>query len=194
MAAGVLSRQLSPAILTYTTSRPSKNWLLGLTAASQGLPIVVAGLGRSAFGFGSTAPRVMGYLRALQIMDSAAPGSIAVVTDSTDTVVVNAADAATSAGRALEQLVLWRGADAVKPRACRLAELRLGLEDGGGNVHLVGVGVGEGGRRGPRPRTRKVWRSTSRCDGSSRTSSPGAVYCDALAMKISCPSGCRISL
>ena len=78
MAAGVLSRQLSPAILTYTTSRPSKNWLLGLTAASHGLPIVVAGLGRSAFGFGSTAPRVMGYLRALQIMDSAAPGSIAV--------------------------------------------------------------------------------------------------------------------
>eukprot|EP00966_Prymnesium_polylepis_P182697 4232981-Prymnesium_polylepis.1 len=103
MVASVLSGQPSPAILTYTTSLPSKNWLLGLTAASHGLPIVLAGLGRSAFSFGSTERKVIGQFRALQIMDSAAPGSLAAVVDGTDTVIVNAADEATSAGRALER-------------------------------------------------------------------------------------------
>jgi len=94
----------SPIILTYLTNAPTDTWLLGLTAAAHGLPLVVVGHGRGRFNIASgTGAKITGYLRALQIVEAVARSAAVVVTDATDTVIVNAPSGQTSATKAIKQ-------------------------------------------------------------------------------------------
>ena len=99
-----------PIVATYATSVRDP-WLLGLSAARLGLPLVVAGLGRSFpkffnwwLGYGKKLP---GSRRAAQLVRALAPGSPVVWVDSTDTVIVN--PLVGSAARAVAEVVGQQG-------------------------------------------------------------------------------------
>jgi hypothetical protein len=82
----------TPIVTVYTTKQPGRDWLLGLSAALHGVPLVVGGLGGKSWAqFGQSNPeRVLGYLRmfeVLQAMQLPATTPVAVV-DSGDTVIV----------------------------------------------------------------------------------------------------------
>ena len=82
----------SPIVATFATSVHNP-WLLGLSAAKLGLPIVIAGLGRSFpshfswwLGYAKKFP---GSVRAAQVLRALAPSAPVIWVDSTDTVLVN---------------------------------------------------------------------------------------------------------
>lgn len=96
-----------PIVATFATS-VNEPWLLGLSAARQGLPLVVAGLGRKFprhfswwLGYGKKLP---GSRRAAQLIHALAPRSSVVWVDSTDTVIVNplAGSAASAVAHVME--------------------------------------------------------------------------------------------
>ena len=78
-----------PIVLSYAT-QISEKWLLGLSAAMHGSPIVLAGLGRRGWqwweGGGG---KLKGTARALQLLHSIDPDAPIVFGDGGDTVVVN---------------------------------------------------------------------------------------------------------
>ena len=79
------------AVVAYATSikRP---WLLGLSAARLGLPIVISGLGRSSTGLNwwiGFARKLPWAHRALQVVDALQPRAPAIFFDSADTLIVN---------------------------------------------------------------------------------------------------------
>ena len=94
-----------PIVATFATSI-SHPWLLGLSAAKQGLPIVVAGLGRnfpSHFSWWlGYAKKFPGSVRAAQVIHQLAPHAPVLWVDSTDTVLVN--PVVGSAARAVDEL------------------------------------------------------------------------------------------
>tara|TARA_B110001452_G_scaffold34929_1_gene26905 strand:- start:1457 stop:1957 length:501 start_codon:yes stop_codon:yes gene_type:complete len=99
-----------PIVATFATS-VNEPWLLGLSAARLGLPLVVAGLGRSFtshfnwwLGYGKKLP---GSRRAAQLIHALAPDSSVVWVDSTDTVIVN--PLAGSAARAVAHVMESKG-------------------------------------------------------------------------------------
>ena len=82
----------SPIVATFATSVHDP-WLLGLSAAKLGLPVVIAGLGRSFpshfswwLGYAKKFP---GSVRAAQVLRALAPRAPVIWVDSTDTVLVN---------------------------------------------------------------------------------------------------------
>ncbi|KAL1504535.1 hypothetical protein AB1Y20_010937 [Prymnesium parvum] len=99
-----------PVVATFATS-VSSPWLLGLSAAARGLPLLVAGLGTSFpryfnwwLGYGKKLP---GSRRAAQLLAALAPRAPVVWVDSTDTMIVN--PLLSSAARALDEVLAQRG-------------------------------------------------------------------------------------
>ena len=96
----------SPIVATFATSVHDP-WLLGLSAAKLGLPVVIAGLGRSFpshfswwLGYAKKFP---GSVRAAQVLRALAPRAPVIWVDSTDTVLVN--PVVGSAARAISDVV-----------------------------------------------------------------------------------------
>lgn len=80
----------SPIILTYSTRVPAAPWLLGLSAAAHGLPLVVAGLGAPGWAWYEGGSQVIiGTRRAAQLLYHLAPEAAVVATDSGDTIIAN---------------------------------------------------------------------------------------------------------
>ena len=80
-----------PVVVAYAT-KIQHPWLLGLSAARLGLPIVVSGLGRSNNGLNwwvGFARKLPWARRALQLLEALRPGAPAIFFDSTDTLIVN---------------------------------------------------------------------------------------------------------
>ena len=96
----------SPIVATFATS-VNEPWLLGLSAAKSGLPIVIAGLGRnfpSHFSWWlGYAKKFPGSVRAAQLIRALAPRAPVIWVDSTDTVLVN--PIVGSAARAIQEVV-----------------------------------------------------------------------------------------
>ena len=68
----------------------SQHWVLGFTAAMRGFPLVVAGQGYAPFDSSSGyVGKIWGGLRAMQVIDRLAPGSMVLSLDTTDTFLVN---------------------------------------------------------------------------------------------------------
>ena len=125
------SAQLTPPIvLSYATSPPPRRWLLGLTAAFRGWPIVLAGQGHAGFTYKTlSVPKVFGLRRALQVIHHLRPASLVLIADAGDTVLLSAfspADASLAASavwRAHERVV--RGGDASLSAATAASEAHL---------------------------------------------------------------------
>ena len=77
-----------PIVLTYSTGVPEQ-WLLGLSAAAHGLPLVLVGLGRRGWSWWSPVGKLPGTARALQLMHALTPSAPIVFADGGDTVVAN---------------------------------------------------------------------------------------------------------
>ena len=83
-----------PAMLTYSTSVPS-TWLLGLSAARLGLPLVVAGLGMPRWPwYQGGRKKLPGSRRALQIIQQLSPEQPVIFSDTGDLLIGNALTAA----------------------------------------------------------------------------------------------------
>ena len=80
----------APVVLTSATSVP-RRWLLGLSAAREGLPLVVASLGEPG-GWKwneGTARKLPGARAAVEMLSSARPSAAVIMLDGSDTTVLN---------------------------------------------------------------------------------------------------------
>lgn len=86
-------KQQAPVILlTFSTSNP-KRWLLGLSAALHGVPLVVAGFGHP-WNVNDTLAKVVGTLNAVTALHEGVGGTPTIVfADATDTVLLNSPSA-----------------------------------------------------------------------------------------------------
>jgi len=78
-----------PVMLTYLTSGPPSDWLLGMSAARHGLPLVLAGHGRRWDGWTGRLPGLGRAVRMIAHLTRGQPSSAIIVTDGSDTMVVN---------------------------------------------------------------------------------------------------------
>ena len=86
-----------PVIFTYATFVDAEQWLLGLSAASYGWPIALAGFGRENFQWWKPGSKLPGTLRAAEMLAALAPNRTIIFADGGDTVIANPLTPATSA-------------------------------------------------------------------------------------------------
>ena len=77
-----------PILLSYGTSLP-KRWLLGLSAALYGVPLVLSGLGQPWNPQGRGGAKIPAMRRAVQLLLEIVPDRLLIVADAADTIVVN---------------------------------------------------------------------------------------------------------
>ena len=88
--AKLVEREDMPVMLSYSTA-PSSHWLLGLSAARHGAPLVVAGLGRSKWPWHAGGRKKLpGSRRALQLISAVRPSARVLSTDTGDLLIANA--------------------------------------------------------------------------------------------------------
>jgi hypothetical protein len=112
-----------PVIMTYSTGRWDKpqnrpvmnsHWLLGLSAAAHGVPLVVAGLGLPSWPWwmGASPMKLPGSRRALQVIAALTGGESPVAfADSSDVLIVNRLDRAGRAALREARDTVWLGAE-----------------------------------------------------------------------------------
>ena len=84
-----------PIILTYASKIAPDRWLLGLSAAAKGVPLVLAGLGRPGFGWTDPAMKLPGARRGAQLLSTIMPAAPIIFTDGGDTMLINEPQLAT---------------------------------------------------------------------------------------------------
>ncbi|KAL1521840.1 hypothetical protein AB1Y20_021491 [Prymnesium parvum] len=115
-----------PVLLTYLTSPPPADWMLGISAAAHHLPLVLTAHGQRWDGFAGRLPSLR---RAVEVIEHLTPGRappLIVVADGLDTMVVNPIDAAMPALRSRQERTLPPSPFPLPPRRVRPEALTRG--------------------------------------------------------------------